>query len=50
MSSCAAESEVDITGVVAAEEEDDEIDAKTTDGWHISVASVPRRKSCFCVR
>ena len=35
MSSCAAESEVDITGVVAAEEEDDEIDAKTTDGWHI---------------
>ena len=30
MSSCSAESEVDITGVVAAEEEDDEIDAKTT--------------------
>ena len=36
MSSCAAESEVDITGVVAGEEEeDDEVDAKTTDGWHI---------------
>ena len=34
MSSCAAESEVDITGVVAAEE-DDEVDAKVTDGWHI---------------
>ena len=43
-----AESEVDITGVVAAEEDDDEVDAKTTDGWQ--VASVPRRKSCFCVR
>ena len=34
MSSCAAESEVDITGVAAARE-DDEVDAKTTDGWHI---------------
>ena len=31
MSSCAAESEVDITGVAAAEEEDDEVDAKTTE-------------------
>ena len=30
-----AESEVDITGVVAAAEEDDEVDAKATDGWHI---------------
>ena len=50
MSSCAAESEVDITGVVAAEEEDDEVDAKTTDGWHIFGRECPRRKSCFCVR
>ena len=42
MSSCAAESEVDITGVVAAEEEDDEIDAKATDGWHIFGRECPQ--------
>ena len=33
MSSCAAESEDDITGVTAAEE--DEVDTKAADGWHI---------------
>ena len=51
MSSCAAESEVDITGVVAAEEEDDEVDAKAADGWHIFGRECPKEeKSCFCVR
>ena len=47
MSSCAAESEVDITGVVAAEEEDDEIDAKTTDGWHIFGRECPKEEIVF---
>ena len=50
MSSCAAESEVDITGVVAAEEEDDELMRRRRMVGIYSVASVPRRKSCFCVR
>ena len=49
MSSCAAESEVDITGVVAAEEEDDEIDAKTTDGWHIFGRECPKEEIVFSV-
>ena len=43
MSSCAAESEVDIT----AEEEDDEIDAKTTDGWHIFGREWPKEEIVF---
>ena len=43
----AAESEVDITGVVAAEEEDDEIDAKTTDGWHIFGRECPKEEIVF---
>ena len=48
MSSCAAESEVDITGVVAGEEEDDdEIDAKTTDGWHIFGRECPKEEIVF---
>ena len=47
MSSCVAESEVDITGVVAAEEEDAKLMRMV--GIY-SVASVPRRKSCFSVR
>ena len=47
MSSCAAESQVDITGVVAAEEEDDEIDAKTTDGWHIFGRECPKEEIVF---
>ena len=48
MSSCSAESEVDITGVVAAEEEeDDEIDAKTTDGWHIFGRECPKEEIVF---
>ena len=47
MSSCAAESEVDIMGVVAAEEEDDEIDAKTTDGWHIFGRECPKEEIVF---
>ena len=48
MSSCAAESEVDITGVVAAEEEeDDEIDAKTTVGWHIFGRECPKEEIVF---
>ena len=46
MSSCAAESEVDITGVVAAEE-DDEVDAKTTDGWHIFGRECPKEEIVF---
>ena len=45
MSSCAAESEVDITGVVAAEEEeDDEIDAN---GWHIFGRECPKEEIVF---
>ena len=40
MSSCAAESEVDITGVVAAEEE-------TTDGWHIFGRECPKEEIVF---
>ena len=47
MSSCVAESEVDITGVVAAEEEDDEIDAKMTDGWHIFGRECPKEEIVF---
>ena len=47
MSSCAAESEVDITGVVAAEEEDGEIDAKATDGWHIFGRECPKEEIVF---
>ena len=46
MSSCAAESEVDITGVAAAEE-DDEVDAKTTDGWHILGRECPKEEIVF---
>ena len=46
MSSCAAESEVDITGV-AAPEEDDEVDAKTTDGWHIFSRECPKEEIVF---
>ena len=46
MSSCAAESEVDITGVVAAEE-DDEVDAKATDGWHIFGRECPKEEIVF---
>ena len=46
MSSCAAESEVDITGVAAAEE-DDEVDAKTTDGWHIFGRECPKEEIVF---
>ena len=38
---------VDITGVVAAEEEDDEIDAKTTDGWHIFGRECPKEEIVF---
>ena len=45
MSSCSAESEVDITGVVAAEEEeDDEIDAN---GWHIFGRECPKEEIVF---
>ena len=45
MSSCAAESEVDITGVVAAEEEeDDEVDAN---GWHIFGRECPKEEIVF---
>ena len=48
MSSCAAESEVDITGVAAAAaEEDDEVDAKTTDGWHIFGRECPKEEIVF---
>ena len=47
MSSCAAESEVDITGVVAAEEDDDEVDAN---GWHIFGRECPKEEIVFCVR
>ena len=46
MSSCAAESEADITGVAAAEE-DDEVDAKTTDGWHIFGRVFPKEEIVF---
>ena len=46
MSSCAAESEVDITEVVAAEE-DDELDAKATDGWHIFGTECPKEEIVF---
>ena len=46
MSSCAAESEVDITGVAAAEE-DDEVDAKTTDGWYIFGRECPKEEIVF---
>ena len=42
-----AESEVDITGVVAAEEDDDEIDAKATDGWHIFGRECPKEEIVF---
>ena len=44
MSSCAAESEVDIT---AAEEDDDEVDAKATDGWHIFGRECPKEEIVF---
>ena len=45
MSLCAAESEVDITGVVAAEEEeDDEVDAN---GWHIFGCECPKEEIVF---
>ena len=44
MSSCAAESEVDIT---AAEEEDDEVDAKATDGWNIFGRECPKEEIMF---
>ena len=44
MSSCVAESEVDITGVVAAEEEDDEVDAN---GWHIFGRECPKEEIVF---
>ena len=47
MSSCAAESEVDITGVAAAAEEDDEVDAKTTDGWDIFGRECPKEEIVF---
>ena len=47
MSSCSAESEVDITGVVAAEEEDDEVDAKGADGWHIFGRECPNEEIVF---
>ena len=47
MSSCSAESEVDITGVVAAEEEDDEVDAKAADGWHIFGRECPKEEIVF---
>ena len=46
MSSCAAESEVDITGV-AAVEEDDEVDTKTADGWYISGRECPKEEIVF---
>ena len=42
-----AESEVDITGVVAAEEEDDEVDAKATDCWHIFGRECPKEEIVF---
>ena len=43
-----AESEVDITEVVAAaEEDDDEVDAKTTDGWHIFGRECPKEEIVF---
>ena len=45
MSSCAAESEVDITGVTAAE--DDEVDAKAADGWHIFGRECPQEEIVF---
>ena len=44
MSSCAAESEVDITGLAA---EDDEVDAKAADGWHIFGRECPKEKIVF---
>ena len=46
MSSCAAESEVDITGVAAAEE-DDEVDTKTADGRHIFGCECPKEEIVF---
>ena len=46
MSSCAAESEVDITGVAAAEE-DDEVDTKTADGWYIFGRECPKEEIVF---
>ena len=43
-----AESEVDITGVVAAaEEDDDEVDAKAMDGWHIFGRECPKEEIVF---
>ena len=45
MSSCAAESEVDITGVAAAEE--DEVDTKIADGWHIFGRECPKEEIVF---
>ena len=44
MSSCAAESEVDITGLAA---EDDEVDAKAADGWHIFGRECPKEEIVF---
>ena len=41
-----AESEVDTTGVVAAEE-DDEVDAKATDSWHIFGRECPKEEIVF---
>ena len=45
MSSCAAKSEVDITGVAAAEE--DEVDTKAADGWHIFGRECPMEEIVF---
>ena len=45
MSSCAAVSEVDITGVAAAEE--DEVDKKAADVWHIFGRECPKEEIVF---
>ena len=44
MSSCAAESEVDITGVAAT---DDEVDTNAADGWHIFGRECPKEEIVF---
>ena len=44
MSSCSAESEIDITGVAVKE---DEVDTKAADGWHIFGRECPKEEIVF---
>ena len=44
MSSCSAESEIDITGVAVKE---DDVDTKAADGWHIFGRECPKEEIVF---